>query len=49
MSYCSVAVIQLEFRNINLYPKTSEAGWWGDRNLTGKIREITSSVKFYIY
>ena len=44
---CFTVVTQLEFRNINLYSKTSEAG--GGGILQEKKPEIVSSVKFYLH
>jgi len=44
---CFTVVTQLEFRNINLYSKTSEAG--GGGILQEKKTEIVSSVKFYLH
>lgn len=44
--HCFVAVIQLEFRNINLYSKTSEVKVGGESYR--KNTEIISSVKFYL-
>lgn len=43
---CLVAVIQLEFRNINLYSKTSEVNRGVGRNLTGKKQKLFLQLNF---